>query len=182
MDSPVSFNSREKYLNQFQRSASGEFVYCGNLYLYSDTAITRRRTLTSYWISAVLMLAASVAQGFLPADGMLSCVYVILPFIAGLLCAVSSVWALVKLTASKDPLREYIFASTVQALPIRAGFTLIFAGLSIIGECVFLLANGTSDNNMTFLLFALMLTETASALFLRKQSKVCRWRLLKRTE
>lgn len=182
MKVPKFLTSRRSYLRQFERSASGEYVYTGNLYAYSEKNTARRSTLISYWIPAAVMAAASFCQGFLPASGMLNCAYVILPFIAGFLCAVSAVWALVKLSTAKEPLREYVYSATVQVLPVRALFTLVFAVASVIGECVFLLTHGLTEPGKTVLLLVLMLAETAAALLLRKKTKPSRWTLVKKKD
>lgn len=177
MKVPKIFNDRKSYLQQFERTASGEYVYVGNTFAYSDPEKSRKQTITEYWIPAAIMMVASFTQGLVPAKGMMNCPYVILPFGGSFLSAVSVIWALVKLSANKDPLREYIYTSTVQALPIRAMFATVLAFAAFLGEFVFVLVNGMPDPQWSLLLLALMLLDACMALLVYLRTKKEKWEL-----
>ncbi len=102
----------------------------------------RRRQLLMLWVPGVLMIAAAVVRGCIPAAGMLNCAYVLLPYVGELVCAVSVVWALVRFSANEEPLRDYVYNATAAILPVRAVFTACFAAAALIGEIVYFAING----------------------------------------
>lgn len=177
MKVPKFLTDRRSYLNQFQRTAAGEYIYTGKTYAYSDTVRSRRQTLARYWTPAAVMLATAVGQGCIPASGMRNCVYVLLPFLISLLCAISAVWALVKLSTSKEPLREYVYTSTVPVLPVRSMFAAIFAGATFLGECIFVLIHGTDDLIRILMLLVLILADFCASMLLHRRTKRKMWQL-----
>lgn len=175
MKVPRLLRDRRSYLQQFQRTASGEYIFVGNTFVYSDPEQSRRQTLTAYWIPAAVMSVGALGQGFLPAEGMLNCAYVLIPFVIGLLGALSVIWALVKLSLAKEPLREYEYTATVQALPFRSMLTFILACATLLGECVFLVIHGLTDPEWTLPQLALILLEAGAALISNRRMKNDKW-------
>ena len=104
--------------------------------------MTRRRQLLMLWLPGAVMLAACAVRGCIPAAGMVNCAYVLLPYAGELPSAVSVIWALVRLSANKEPLREYVYNATAAILPVRAVFAACFAAASLIGELVYFAING----------------------------------------
>ena len=170
------FRGGRAYLKDFERTPSGEFVYRGATYTYRDAdGKPRRKALAELWLPGGLMLAAALVQGCLRTPGMISCVYVILPYVCELLCAVSVVWALVRLGTNPDPIREYVFRSTVAVLPLRSAFTAAFAGAALIGESVFLLVSGFDCAAATAALYVLLAVTCAAALYARRLARRLCW-------
>lgn len=131
------------YLDDFQQNVAGEYIYTGAHYHYGDAAgRTRRRLLTGLWLLAGLAMAAILIQGFLPVEGMRGCAYVVIPYAGALLSACSLLWALGRLSANKEPLREYIYKATAAQLTLRSSLTAGFAGASFLGEGLYLLLHG----------------------------------------
>ena len=62
----------------------------------------------------------------------------------------------------KDPIREYILNTVKTWLPVRAVFTVVFAGLAFIGETVYLCLHGFGSHaaaavlHLVFMLAALV--------------------------
>jgi hypothetical protein len=94
---------------------------------------------------------------------MANCPYVILPYVVGFVSAVSLCWGLGRLTAGGDPLRAYVYEASVKAIPQRAMLTAVFAGLAVLGEGVYLLLHGSS--NETFYSFFFVVLEILTCLF-----------------
>ena len=167
---------RRAYLADFQRSASGEYIYTGATYAYSAVSgKTRKQTLIRLWLKGGAAFAAAVVQGFIPAGGMLNCVYVLLPFAAELLSACSVLWAIVRLTAGPEPIREYVYNASAAALPGRAVLTACFAAATLIGETVFLLLHAAERSAAGWLLCVLMAAVGVFALALRREILAARW-------
>jgi hypothetical protein len=148
---------RRRYLDHFQKSASGEYIYSGEHYTYQAHGFSRKKALTVLWLlqgaAAVLILAG----GCIPAPGVGRCAYVLVPYMAAVITVFMGLWALSQLALGGDPLREYVYEDTVKKLPIRLLLTTIFSGLAALGEGVFLLRNGGSTGYGVLFLVLLML-------------------------
>ena len=167
------------YLADFQKTASGTYVYTGATYVYAKNADrSRRRTLQLLWLWCAVLVAGVLVPGCVPAGGMLNCAYVILPFSGELICAVCTVWAVVRLSVNRDPLREYVYRATVEALPRRAVATAIFAAAACVGEIVFVLLH-TPGSVIGWLLAAWMAITAAASLLLRRTIRAAKWNKIK---
>ncbi|MGM9537966.1 MAG: hypothetical protein ACI3VN_06500, partial [Candidatus Onthomonas sp.] len=144
---------RRSYLNDFQQNAAGEYLYTGAHYTFVEQGKNRRRFLTELWLLCGVALAAAVAGGCIPGSGMDQCFYVMLPYAAGLVGAISLCWGLGRLTAGGDPLRAYVYEQTVEKLPGRAMVTAVMAGLTLLGSLVRLILSGFSGKVWGSLLF-----------------------------
>lgn len=147
---------RREYLNQFHRTASGEYVYSGEHYTFQSQGKSRRRAMTELWLSCTVAVAAVVAGGCIPAPGVGNCAYVLIPYVAAVIAAVSGIWSLGQLTAGGDPLRAYVYDDTVKKLPLRLILTAVFAGVSCLGEGLFLLLNGGQGKTGFAVLFLVL--------------------------
>ena len=152
------------YLNDFQRIVSGEYVYIGATYTFvSDSGKSRKSVLRLLWAFCGLAAASGVAQGFIPAGGMRNCAYVLIPFGLEIICAGCVIWALIQLSANKDPIREYVYVATVDVLPRRCILTAISAGLSCVGELIYALLHLGENTAGTWFLALLMAVAAASS-------------------
>lgn len=133
---------RRDYLNDFRQNAAGEYLYTGEHYAFAEQGKSRRRFLTELWLLCGGALIAAVAAGCIPAAGMDSCFYVLIPYVVGLVAAVSLCWSLGRLTAGGDPLRAYVYQETVEKLPGRGALTAAAAGLTLIGAVIRLILFG----------------------------------------
>lgn len=160
---------RRSYLDQFHKSASGEYIYAGDHYAYSTTRKSRKRALAELWLFCGGAAAATLAGGCTPAPGISRCGYVILPYMASLIAAFSLIWTMGQLAAGGDPLRAYVYEVTVKKLPHRAMITAVLSGLTIVGEGIYLVLNGAAGRTGFAALFLLL---EAAAAVLAVLSKV----------
>jgi hypothetical protein len=135
---------RRAYLDHFQKSASGEYVYSGDHYAYQDRGTPRRKALGVLWLGLGAAAALILAGGCIPAPGVGGCAYVLIPYVAAVICVFMGLWAMSQLALGGEPLREYVYQDTVEKLPTRLLLTAIFAALAAVGEGVYLLRNGGS--------------------------------------
>ena len=133
---------RRAYLDDFQKTATGEYVYTGQLHYYETGSIPRRKALLWLWLMTGAMAAAQVLSGCVPAAGMSNTFYVLLPYAGGLLSVASVVWLMCRLAAGGDPLRHYVYTGTVAQMRVRGYLVLIFSALTLAGEAVFLILHG----------------------------------------
>ena len=133
---------RRAYLDDFQQTASGEYVYNGKLHYYQSEHMGRKTAIFVLWLLTILMCAGILAGGFLPAAGMNDCPYVLIPYAAALLTTGSVVWLMCRLSAAGDPMRDYIWKATVKQFSLRSWLAVIFGVCTLAGECVYLFIHG----------------------------------------
>ena len=171
---------RRAYLDDFQTTVSGEMIYCGAYYVYQGRTEERKRFLLKGAAASAVAAVFSVLSGCVPAPGTLNCFYVLLPLLGSILSAVSLLWAAIRLLAGGEELREYVYSATMEVFPMRTALSIGFSGLSILGELLFLLLNGTEGKLPGLLLFLLAQgIVLLSSLLCRKTANAAVW---KRTE
>ena len=171
---------RRAYLDDFQTTVSGEMIYCGAYYVYQGRTEARKGFLLKVTAASAVAAVFSVLSGCVPAPGTLNCFYVLLPLLGSILSAVSLLWAAIRLLAGGEELREYVYSATMEVFPMRTALSIGFSGLSILGELLFLLLNGTEGKLPGLLLFLLAQgVVQLSSLLCRKTANAAVW---KRTE
>lgn len=175
-------SGRRAYLDNFRRSASGEYIYTGDYYTYINSGgKPRKRALAELWAPAAACAAASLASGCLSANGAGNCIYVLLPYILELALAASVVWGMAKLSSGGDPIREYVYEASVPKLPRRAAACAIFALAGLVGEGVFLLLHGFGGKTAATLVYlALKLAAASIAMVFRGNIKRFEWQKTKK--
>lgn len=138
----VRKKKRWGYLNDFQRTASGEYIYVGPTYHFQGEASVRRRGILRWGILAVGMTVCTVLGGFILAPGTANCGYILIPYVLAFFAACSVLWGFVRLAAGKDPLRGYVYEETVKQFPLRTILTAVGAAGSLVGEVYYVAVNG----------------------------------------
>lgn len=174
---------RRAYLDDFQTTVSGEMIYCGAYYGFQGGDRARRRFLLKLAAASAMAAVFSVLSGCVPAPGTLNCFYVLLPLLGSILSAVSVLWAAIRLIGGGETLREYVYTATVEELPLRTALCIGCAGLSILGELLFLLLNGAGGKVPGLLLFLISQGMVLLAsLFCRKTAAAAKWKRLERRD
>lgn len=136
---------RRAYLEDFHKTATGDYVYEGATHPYPAQKLSRRQALARLWTAAAAMAALALLGGCLPAAGMQNTFYVILPWAAGLISAGAVVWLMCRLSAGGDPLRDYVYTATVQRFGQRGVAVTVCAGLTLTGELLCLALQGPGE-------------------------------------
>lgn len=144
---------RRAYLDDFQVTVSGEYIYVGDTYAFQGSKQAHRRLLFQLGGLSLAMVAATVTAGCIRAPGTLNCGYIVIPYVVSLVSAISLVWALIQLATAGTTLRSYVHHRTVEAFPTRSMLTVICSSISILGELLYVLLNGTEGMAGGMLLF-----------------------------
>lgn len=169
---------RRAYLDDFQEIASGEYIYRGPLYYYKEGGLSRAKALAILWGLTAVMAAAVLVGGLVPAAGMQNTVYVLLPYAGGLLSVVSVVWAMCRLTAGGDPLREYVFRATAAQFKVRSILVVLFAACTLLGSLICLLRHGAGSSPAgTAVFWAGQILLCAAALAWKSVSLSLKWEI-----
>ena len=137
-------NKRKNQLSQIQRDPTGQYIYTGDYYTYSGKT-PRRKALSFLWILFGLSTVFAVLAGLIPAPGSTGSFYVPLPLVISIVVSISQLWYLGLLSLAGDPVREYIYETACQRLPVRSLFTSVFAGITFLGECIYTIIHGAGD-------------------------------------
>jgi hypothetical protein len=97
-----------------------------------------------------------IAAGCMTAPGIDNCFYVILPYAAEIIAGISVCWALCRLTFGGNPLKAYIYESSVKALPVRTMIAAVAAGLCMAGEIIFVCRQGIGEKIGSFCIFLIL--------------------------
>lgn len=168
---------RRAYLEDFQKTASGEYVYTGSHYAYVEQGMTFRRSMAVRWLLGGGTAALALLGGCIPVPGMTGGFFVLMPYIAAVLSAVSVLWAVARLAYWGSPLREYVYQKTVAALPGRCVLVAVFAALTLAGEAAYLPLKGTDGVATAFivLFFVSQAGALGCALGLRRFERLQKW-------
>ena len=167
-----------EYLGDYQKDASGKYVYTGKLYAYgSENGKTRRRAYTELWILSIAAFAAVIVCGFMYVPGMTRCAYVLIPYAAGLISGGSVLWGVINLTVGGDPMERMDYESTVLKIPGRALACAVCTAITVICEAVYLILNGIGAYAAvyTVLFFLLECISCGSAILIRTFVRSLEW-------
>lgn len=121
------------YLNDFRVNVAGEYVYTGKIYVWKSD---RKKALWTLWLYTGGALALAVLAGCIPDTGMEGAVWALLPYAISLIGAMTCVYAVIRLTAAGETLREYVYDAAVNSLPGRCCMTEIFSLAAIVGNLI----------------------------------------------
>lgn len=173
------FSRRREYLNDYQKDASGKYVYTGRMYAFdSKSGKSRKRAYALLWVLCAAAFGAVLGCGFLYVPGMLGCAYVLLPYAAGLIAAGSVLWCVINLTAAGDPMERYEYETTVEKLPGRTAAAFICAAAALLGEIIYLIINGAEGYSVvhTIIFIALQCIAGGAAFGVRKLFAKLEWK------
>ncbi len=135
---------------------------------YVDGGRTRKRLLLELWILGAAAMICLLAGGFLPVESFRGCGYVLFPYMVALLAAVAVLWCLGELTGGGEPLKTYVYESTVPRIPRLAVLSALAAVLCVLGQAIRCAKNGSCSR--AELLFMLLEAVGAVLMVLLRQS------------
>lgn len=137
-DQPAKKKRRRAYLDDFKKTGEGQYRYEGALYQSALPEKERKKAAGLLGLLCCSVTALTLAAGCVPSAGMQNSVYVLLPYAVQMAAALSTVWAYGRMARGGNPLREYIYESTVLKLPLRGGLTGCLALVCAAGEFIHL--------------------------------------------
>ena len=121
------------YINEYKRTADGQYVYTGNLYILHDAPNVRKR-MGLLWALAFVTV---IGSGFINAGGMQNSFYVIIPYIFEAVCIFAMSWHVIRLICTKDDFKEYYYNKIVNGLPASSFILFVSAAIGFIASVVF---------------------------------------------
>ena len=131
-------SGRRAYLKYITLTPNG-YEYTGPVCRCQNPPGERKRLLWQQGCCCAVMVVMAVAAGCLPAPGTANCFYVLLPYLWALSAVVLTCLAFGQLAVGGEPMRRYVYDRSLPKLPVRLGFTVAGAALTLAGETFYLL-------------------------------------------
>ena len=166
-------SKRWGYLNDYQKTAAGDYVYTGRVYTVGGNAKRYRRTLAALSFGAA---AVVIASGCINAAGLSNTFYVILPYIGEVTGAFVLCYNTVRLLAAGEQVKAYVRDALEKYLPPAAWILIVSAAVSLVASPVFLILNGTEEKPLQCALYlVLKVAALTLGILTRRQIKALRW-------
>ncbi len=133
-------SKRWSYLNDYKKTAGGEYVYTGSVYHLAGNGARDRRLLAAL---SFLSAAVVIGSGCVNAAGLSNTYYVILPYIGEAAAAFALCWNTVRLLAAGKQVKAYVRTALEKYLPPAALAMIVCSAAGLIASPVFLILNGT---------------------------------------
>lgn len=139
--------NRYSKASQFTPGAGGELAYTGRYYTFQETEVSYRESMRRRTVFAVGSTVAVLICGFMPVPALVNTWYVLLPYMLTVLAVVSQIWALCRMAYWGNPLREYVYDTTVKQLPVRTIMAMILSMCTLCGQICYLVLHGLQEGS-----------------------------------
>ena len=151
----INSRKRRKYINDYKINDEGKYQYYGTCYRWMEPD-NRKRVLHGFWAAQLLALAGTIVCGLIPAPGVNYVPVLLIPYMAGIVLSIMSVFALYNLSDEPDPVRDHVFNATVRRLPVLEMLNIITGLLCTAGEIYYLIAYGPEEDIAFGILFMVL--------------------------
>ncbi len=164
---------RWSYLNDYKKTADGEYVYTGAVYTLAGDSKRYRAVLSALCFGAA---AVVVGSGCINAAGLSNTFYVILPYIGEVTGAFALCYNAVRLLAAGEQVKAHVRTALEKYLPPSVWILIVSAAVSLVASPVFLILNGTEGKPFLCALY-LILKATALTLGIltRRHIRAMEW-------
>ena len=131
----INSRKRRKYINDYKINDEGKYQYYGTCYRWMEPD-NRKRVLHGFWAAQLSAL--------------------LIPYMAGIVLSIMSVFALYNLSDEPDPVRDHVFNATVRRLPVLEMLNIITGLLCTAGEIYYLIAYGPEEDIAFGILFMVL--------------------------
>lgn len=143
---------RNAYLDDFQKSASGEYIYNGKFLEFNgDENLFKSIKLRMYVLTAIGVVI-SLVSGILPVPGAIDSWYIILPYALEIILLCMGLYKELRFFRNGKKVREYIYEKTFKEFKGIFYTALIGSTLSLLGETIYAILN-----RFTFLVYVYIL-------------------------
>ena len=173
-----SAKARKSYLKDFKKDKDGKYVYQGDWYRYQYGQMSRQGVLGRLWGMCAVLVCTGVAAGCVPTAGMDEYFYVLLPYAVSVVSGISVCWSLGRLTAGGEKIRSYVYETSCSKIPFRSAVAAVFAGITVLGELLFLILHHFEGMDGWVVLFLILeVASCISAFQIHRISSRIQWTL-----
>lgn len=153
----INSRKRRKYINDYKINDEGKYQYYGTCYRWKQPEM-RKSVLRGFWAQQLTALAGTIVCGLIPAPGVNYLPVLLIPYMAGIVLSIMSVFSLYNLTDEPDPVRDHVFNATVKRLPVLEFLNIATGLLCAAAEFYYLLAYRPADDIAFGILFTVLET------------------------
>lgn len=143
---------KNAYLDDFQKTASGEYVYNGKNLKFDGDEIHFKSIKGKMYVLTIVGIILSVLSGILPVPGAINEWYIILPYALEVILLGMGLYKEIRLFRNGLEVREYIYEKTFKQFKGIFYTALVGSALSLMGEIVYGILN-----SFTFLVYVYIL-------------------------
>ena len=158
----------QDYYDYVKPTLNGGYAYMGPVYTFGkDNDISYARFITVMLICAALILFAGIGSGLLYVAAM-NTPWQVAPYGLEVLFDCMTVWAVVRLAFTKQPMKIFNMRPTAEAIPKRSRMAMLAAavGLTSIAVYVFLYGwDGRAVNTMIYMAARLVVALSAGLIY-----------------
>ena len=169
---------RYAYLDDFQKTVTGEYIYTGDLFKMAGDKPMRKVIGGFVPFSAIVFVIIFVC-GCFRVSGMSSCAYVLLPYCASIITSGVALSAILRLTFAEVPVRNYVFKPTVPRFKTCILLSAIFCCITFLGDILYIIIHGFSGYVLGTVIF--LATHVIAILllyFCRRKFMLIKWNRL----
>ena len=163
-----------KRVQNFEFTEHGNAQYRGG-YVCLATGRSHQRLLASLWSLLAATTLATLVPGIINPRGLSGCPYVVMPYVGQVVALVSVIWTTGRFTAEGRKLRAYVRDEIVDALPMRSIVMAAFAGITTIGEAIYLTRSGIVPGVFELVMIVCGLVTVACGYVIRCTIMSCTW-------
>ena len=168
---------KREHLKDFYKDVTGKYVYGGAMYTNGLTAEQHKQLILRLWLCGGGSMLGQVVAGCIPAAGMTDGFWVLPFYLGAIISAIMVCWALWEMTDGGEPMREYIYNASVEKLPRRCEFGMVFGILALAGLLLRLVFSGLAGGTLwaTVLFVVIQVGAVCGLFFVKKMLQSTHW-------
>ena len=156
MSNSESFKDKLNPLKDYKRNSEGKYVYKGIVYKCKLAKDEFNKLYKKYWLINVLMIVICLVNGFVPFEGMIYKLYVVIPFCIELICLLMLLRSMVTFSDGKDTLTERQYKKSVENIGVYTIFMMIICVIAEVVGIIYVLNNGFNNDLLYYLIYCLI--------------------------
>jgi hypothetical protein len=147
-----------KFADDYKLGADGKYVFTGDLYSLKGDY---KKTYLFIFLFGLALSCAVIGAGLINAAGMNNTFYVILPYMAEVICLFVILWNITRLIYSGDRVKGYVYEPVCQRILRGSVAVAVFALLALTGSVVFTALHSFEGKMLQCILYWLLKVLTA---------------------
>lgn len=130
------------FWDEYEKDESGKYRYIGSMYSFQEEQRTHTQAMRTLILLGCALFAFLVIAGFLQADGAMESIFVIVPYLLGLVVGLRFLYFLLRMVLGKNPMKADTYRESVLKIEVSAIFVLLFSILTVISESIYVIRYG----------------------------------------
>ena len=124
---------RREYLDSYQVDEEGNYSYSGEYWSWASENGPFRDYVRRLLLWGAAALLVPFAAGCFRETGMEGCFYLLIPYAAGIVISVRTLWAAIQIRMEGEKMRGYVYKRTVQTFPRKTAAGIVVSAAALAG-------------------------------------------------